>query len=125
MSGACRMSDEQKQSSDLSDIDARLKAARGVAKMDVDDHDRDGPARPSGAAMAARIGVELVVTTLVGTGLGWALDTWLGTIPWFMILFMFLGGAAGVSNVYRVVHGLDDAVGLGRAIEEKKRRETK
>lgn len=118
------MSDDPMTSPKLSDIDARIKAARVTARPGGDDHDRDGPARPSGAGLAARIGVELVVTTMVGTGIGWALDTWLGSTPWLMVLFLFLGGAAGISNVYRVVSGLDDAVGLGRAIEEKKRRDS-
>lgn len=70
-----------------------------------------------------RIGVELVTTVLVGVGIGWALDTWLGSAPWLMVLFLFLGGAAGVMNVYRVVKGLDDSVGLGQAMERKKRRD--
>jgi len=70
-----------------------------------------------------RISVELVATLAVGAGIGYMLDAWLGTAPLFMVVFLFLGGAAGVSNVYRVVKGLDEGVGLGRAIEEKKRRD--
>ena len=37
---------------------------------------------------------ELAVTTLIFFGIGWALDAWLGTTPWFMIglsLFALVG----------------------------------
>jgi len=38
---------------------------------------------------------------LVGAGLGWLLDRWLGTTPWGLIVFLLLGFAAGVLNVMR------------------------
>lgn len=115
--------DDPKTPPSLTDIDARLRAARGRPEGGRDGGDREGPNRPSGAGLAFRIGVELVTTTLVGTAIGYGLDVWLGTAPWLMIVFLLLGGAAGVSNVYRVVKGLDDAVGLGQAVERKKQDE--
>ena len=57
-----------------------------------------------GLSFATRIGVELVVTTLVGTFLGYLLDRWLGTEPWLMILGVLFGSAAGFRNVYRVAN---------------------
>ncbi|WP_370511874.1 AtpZ/AtpI family protein [Telmatospirillum sp. J64-1] len=62
-----------------------------------------------------RIAVELVAGVLVGVGIGYALDAWLGTRPWLMVVFLFLGSAAGALNVYRAVKGLDDTVGVGQA----------
>ena len=56
-----------------------------------------------------RIGVELVAALVVAMGAGWLLDRWLGTRPWLMIVFFFLGSAAGIMNVYRAVNSL----GLG------------
>ena len=38
---------------------------------------------------------------LVGAGIGWLLDRWLGISPWGMIVFLLLGFAAGVLNVMR------------------------
>jgi len=47
------------------------------------------------------IGVQLVVSILIGLAFGLALDRWLGTKPWFMLLFIILGVAAGFLNIYR------------------------
>lgn len=57
-----------------------------------------------GAAM--RITVELVAGILVGAGLGWLLDRWLGTLPWMTLLFFMLGTAAGILNVIRAAREL-------------------
>jgi len=51
-------------------------------------------------------------------GAGWLLDRWLGTKPWLMIVFFFLGAAAGIMNVYRAVNGLGLAAGYKRPDEE-------
>jgi ATP synthase protein I len=58
-----------------------------------------------------RIGLELVVAVFVGVALGWACDRWLGTRPWGLLVFLFLGIGAGMTNVYRVVKGLGMTVG--------------
>jgi ATP synthase protein I len=71
--------------------------------------------------LGLRMGVELVTSVLVGTGIGWALDSWLKTAPWLMVAFLLLGGAAGVMNVYRLMRGMDETVGLGRAQREAER----
>jgi ATP synthase protein I len=59
-----------------------------------------------------------VVAIGVATGLGWALDHWLGTRPWGMIVLFFLGVAAGMLNVYRAVTGISAPVGYRRPSEE-------
>ncbi len=109
--------DERRNTQNLADIDARLRAARPVVS---DDGNGGRSGRGQGLGIAFRITIELVSTVAVGVGIGWALDGWLGTKPIFMVIFLFLGGAAGVMNVYRVVRGLDDSVGLGQALERKK-----
>ncbi|HUK57474.1 MAG TPA: AtpZ/AtpI family protein [Nitrospiria bacterium] len=55
-----------------------------------------------GLSFAARIGVELVVSTVVGASLGYLLDAWLGTRPWIMVVGVFLGAAAGFRSIYRM-----------------------
>lgn len=51
--------------------------------------------------LAYRVVTELVAGVLIGAGIGWALDKWLGTSPWCLIGFFLLGTAAGFVNVMR------------------------
>jgi ATP synthase protein I len=57
----------------------------------------------SGLARGLRLSTELVAGVLVGAGIGWGLDRWLGISPWGLIVFLLLGFAAGVLNVVRAV----------------------
>ncbi len=104
----------------LNDLDARLRAARG--EPDKTETPR-GRGTQSGLGQGLRIGIEMVVSVAVGAGLGYLIDGWAGTAPLFMIVFLFLGFAAGIMNVLRIVRGLDEAVGLGRAMREKAERD--
>jgi len=56
----------------------------------------------------------------VGAFVGYWLDRWLGTSPWLLIVFFFLGSAAGMLNVYRVVTGIDMAMGYRPATGDRK-----
>ena len=104
----------------LNDLDTRLKAARG--KTDTESAPR-GRGTQSGLGQGLRIGIEMVVSVAVGAGLGYFIDNWAGTTPLFMIVFLFLGFAAGIMNVLRIARGLDEAVGFGRAMREKEARD--
>ena len=64
-----------------------------------DDPDRRPPLT-SGFGQAMGLSAELVVTTLVGLGLGWLVGG-IGARPVFVVLGGLLGGAAGVNTVYR------------------------
>lgn len=61
-----------------------------------------------GLGLAMRLGTELVVATMIGVGIGYGLDRWLGTQPWLLLLFLLLGSVAGFKNVYRMVHPVVD-----------------
>jgi len=50
-----------------------------------------------------RVGVELVSALVVAFAIGYGLDRWLHTLPLFLIIFVLLGGVAGVMNVWRLV----------------------
>ena len=53
---------------------------------------------------AFRLGTELVAAVGVGTIIGFILDTWFDTKPWLIIIFFFLGAAAGMLNVIRTAN---------------------
>jgi ATP synthase protein I len=96
------------------DLGRRLDQARRALDGPARKRAEQGPPDTANAlAMAWRIGLELVVAILVGTGLGWAIDRWLGTRPWGMIILFFLGVAAGMLNVWRTVAGMGMGVGYG------------
>ena len=56
----------------------------------------------SGMSLAMRAGSEFISAVLVGAALGWGVDRLFHTNPAFLIVFFFLGVAAGVWNVVRV-----------------------
>jgi ATP synthase protein I len=59
-----------------------------------------------GLSVAARVGVEMVAATAVGTGMGYGLDRWLGTAPWLLIVGVFLGATAGILAIFRMAKNL-------------------
>ncbi len=109
--------DEGNHPPSLEDLDARLRKARGKAHPANAAEGNDVPAGGWGQAM--RVGLELVSGLAVGVGIGWLLDQWLGTRPWLMVVFFFLGAGAGMLNVYRSVSNLGYGVGYSRAETEE------
>ena len=104
------MTDDRPPTS-LNKLDERLREAQARRSGG----DKGKPKKPtgpgSGLSLALRIGVELVAALIVGVGIGLLLDNWLGTRPWFLLLFFILGSAAGILNVFRVMKGDGYAVG--------------
>lgn len=54
-------------------------------------------------SVGLRVGVELLAALAMGLAIGWGLDWWLHTTPLFLALFVLLGGAAGIANVWRMM----------------------
>ena len=57
-----------------------------------------------GLGVAFRLGTELTVAVMIGAVMGYALDYFLVTKPWFLAIGIIMGGAAGCLNVYRVAN---------------------
>jgi len=55
----------------------------------------------SQAQLAWRMVIELVAGIAIGFGMGYGLDALFGTSPWLMIIFIFLGLAAGIQTMMR------------------------
>ena len=80
------------------DFKTRLKIAKlKVQKKILSESEKKG----SLIGSAFKLGTELVAAVIVGTIIGFILDNWFGTKPWLMIVFFFLGTAAGILNVIR------------------------
>mgnify|MGYP005719995829 FL=1 len=73
----------------------RLKNARKKLKVE-----KENP-KTSNIGQAFKLSTELVAAVLVGTIIGFILDTWFDTKPWLIITFFFVGVVAGITNVIR------------------------
>jgi ATP synthase protein I len=64
------------------------------------ERDNEEISRKSGIAYAAAI--SLFVSVAVFCGLGWMVDRWLGTAPWFLAGGLVLGAIAGFTQFIRL-----------------------
>jgi ATP synthase protein I len=104
----CLMGDDRKSSPSKSSpgkasFDERLKAAARV----VADRDKPGRSRSSAYHFGFRLAADLLAGVLGGFAIGWGLDYLLGTSPWFLLVFILLGMAAGILNVIRAATSME------------------
>ena len=78
----------------------RLKNARKKLKVE-----KENP-QTSNIGQAFKLSTELVAAVLVGTIIGFILDNWFDTKPWFIITFFFIGVVAGLLNVIKVAKSM-------------------
>jgi ATP synthase protein I len=90
---------------DRKDFKTRLKIAKSKVYKNLDIEDKK---RGSFMGFAFKLGTELVAAVTVGTIIGFILDTWFGTKPWLIIIFFFLGSAAGMLNVIRTAKKMQE-----------------
>ena len=82
-------------------LKTRLKIAKTkFLDKKIDDNDKKG----AFMGVAFKLGTELVAAVTVGTIIGFILDSWFDTKPWLIIIFFFLGTAAGILNVIRTAN---------------------
>ena len=83
------------------DFKTRLKIAKNKIKKQIENDSEN-----SGSFMgsAFKLGTELIAAVAVGTIIGFILDSWFDTKPWLIIIFFFLGTAAGILNVIRTAN---------------------
>ena len=87
------------------DFKTRLKIAKSKIKKDILS---DSEKRGSFMGTAFKLGTELVAAVGVGTIIGFILDNWFGTKPWLIIVFFFLGSAAGILNVIKAANKMQE-----------------
>lgn len=66
----------------------------------------------SGMGSAMRVATDLVAALFVGGALGYGIDRWLDTKPWGMVIFLFIGFAAGFMNIYKTQTGMGNKIGF-------------
>ena len=92
---------------DDKDFKTRLRIAKKeILKKGLDENEKRGLFMGS----AFRLGTELVAAVVVGTIIGFILDNWFGTKPWFIITFFFIGVIAGMLNVIRVAKNMQKEI---------------
>lgn len=112
------MSDPARSDADrLKRLEERIAAARGdkAVKPHQETH-------YSQANLAWRMVIELVAGLSIGFGIGYGLDSLLGTMPIFLILFIFLGFAAGIKALLRSAQEVQNqkvATAAGKEGEER------
>ena len=83
------------------DFKTRLEIAKSKVKKQFQSNNEK---RSSFMGSAFKLGTELVAAVAVGTIIGFILDSWFDTKPWLIIIFFFLGTAAGILNVIRTAN---------------------
>ena len=87
-------------------FEERLKAARSRQGLDapppLTGRDTGGIGGMSPWGIGLRVGIEMVSALVVAVAIGYGLDYLFGTRPILTAVFVLLGGAAGVLNVWRV-----------------------
>jgi len=82
----------------LKDIATRLE----IAKKNIKNNNKkiDG-SNAASLGKALKISTELVASVVVGTTIGFLLDSWFDIKPLLTICFFFMGVAAGILNVFK------------------------
>jgi ATP synthase protein I len=100
------MSEEPGEEEEPPSFEERLKAARSRQGLDAPPPSSAGDSGDFGGmspwGIGLRVGIEMVSALVVAVAIGWGLDRLLGTKPILMAVFVLLGGAAGVLNVWRL-----------------------
>ena len=93
---------------DFKEISTRLKIAKKKIKSPIKKKN-DTNAASFGKAM--KISTELVAAVVVGTTIGFLLDSWFDIKPLLTICFFFMGVAAGILNVFKSAKKMNEKIG--------------
>ena len=102
----------------LNALDSRLKSARDHVQDPLNQPGAEKAEKGGALSLAFRVSVEIVSAVAIGVGIGWLLDGWLDTTPWLLVVFVVVGFAAGILNVYRLASGFGYASGYTKQGEQ-------
>ena len=81
------------------DLESRIAKARAAEAA------RTGGTAPKpakGYGQGSRVLAELIGVPAGGALIGWALDYWLGTSPWLLLILLGLAIVAAGRNIYKI-----------------------
>ncbi len=84
-----------------SDLDRRIADAKAAESARTGQVVK-APADAKGYKQGSRVLMDLIGMPLGGGILGYALDHWLGTSPWFLLGLLVLSIAAAFRNIYKI-----------------------
>jgi ATP synthase protein I len=81
------------------DLDRRIADAKAADAV----RSGDAPAPPAkGYSQGSRVLMELIGAPLGGGVIGWALDYWLGTSPWLLLILLALSVVVAFRNIFKI-----------------------
>ena len=86
------MSDDQRPD----DLDRRIADAKAAAQREP------APKPAKGYSQGSRVLAELIGAPIGGGVIGWALDYWLGTSPWLLLILLALAIVVAFRNIFRI-----------------------
>tara|TARA_B100000965_G_C19448170_1_gene693963 strand:+ start:27 stop:311 length:285 start_codon:yes stop_codon:yes gene_type:complete len=81
------------------DLKTRLKIAKKKFNQKTLNNNKNSSSSSFGKALG--LSTELVAAVLVGTIIGFILDSWFDSKPWLTLVFFFIGVVAGIMNVFK------------------------
>ncbi len=97
----------------LEELQAKIDKIKKPAKSS------SGSSPSADISQAMRLVIDLAAGALVGAVFGYFLDRWLGTLPLFALIGLFLGMAAGIKNMMRSAELIDKKLGEQKEDDEK------
>ena len=97
--GNNNLNSKGKEKSDASDLIKKIDEFKEKERLIKTSNNIEK--RGNSIGLAFRLSAELVSGIVVGSVMGWSLDKWLGSQPWFFLIFFILGIAAGIINVIK------------------------
>ena len=83
----------------------RLKIAKSKISKRLEDSREHSSSK---LGIAFKMSTEMVAAVVVGTIIGFILDSWFDTKPWLILTFFFVGVIAGILNVFRSAKRMQD-----------------